>query len=154
MRASRSTGFARTVGRIQRLRAKRPLCNTSAVLRFGVVVIGVEDRERAAAFWEQALGYRRRSEGFGGWAVVLEPTHGAGARLALQISETPPPTDPRIHFDLHAEDARRQAAEVERLVALGAKRVDWPSYPEDPDFVVLSDPDGNLFCVVNLGYPD
>ena len=40
-----------------------------------------------------------------------------------------------------------QLAQVERLVSLGARRVDW-DYPEDADFVVLADPDGNLFCVI------
>ena len=37
--------------------------------------------------------------------------------------------------------------EVERLVALGAERVEW-TYPEDADFVVLADTEGNLFCVI------
>jgi hypothetical protein len=46
-------------------------------------------------------------------------------------------------------DAADQAAEVERLVALGADRVDWP-YPDRPhDFVVLADPDGNRFFVID-----
>jgi hypothetical protein len=40
-----------------------------------------------------------------------------------------------------------QAAEVERLLGLGARRVDW-RYPEQADYVVLADPDGNTFCVV------
>jgi hypothetical protein len=31
--------------------------------------------------------------------------------------------------------------------------VDWDSYPDDPDFVVLSDPDGNRFCIVDLSHP-
>ncbi|MGH3097804.1 MAG: VOC family protein [Streptosporangiales bacterium] len=35
-------------------------------------------------------------------------------------------------------------------VALGAKRVEW-DYPDDADFVVLADTEGNLFCVVNAG---
>jgi hypothetical protein len=39
-------------------------------------------------------------------------------------------------------------AEVERLVALGARRYPW-KYPPGADFVVLEDPDGNLFCVVD-----
>jgi hypothetical protein len=38
---------------------------------------------------------------------------------------------------------------VRRLVDLGATRVeDWP-YPDDADFVVLRDPDGNEFCVID-----
>jgi hypothetical protein len=61
----------------------------------------------------------------------------------------PVPEHPRIHLDLYAGDAGDQAAEVERLVGLGATRVDWDLYPEDPDFVVLADPDGNRFCVID-----
>jgi hypothetical protein len=38
---------------------------------------------------------------------------------------------------------------VERLVALGARRYPWRYNPE-ADFVVLEDPDGNLFCVVQV----
>jgi hypothetical protein len=37
---------------------------------------------------------------------------------------------------------------VERLLALGAQRVPW-TYPENASFVVLADPEGNLFCVVD-----
>jgi hypothetical protein len=53
--------------------------------------------------------------------------------------------------DLTSEfgDAADQAAEVERLVSLGAERVDWDLYPEDPDFVVLADTEGNRFCVIS-----
>jgi hypothetical protein len=41
---------------------------------------------------------------------------------------------------------------VERLVSLGARRVEDWEYPEDADFVVLADPDGNLFCVVDAAH--
>ncbi len=43
----------------------------------------------------------------------------------------------------------RIAAEVERLLALGATRVDW-NYGPHADCVVLADPDGNTFCVVQV----
>ena len=36
---------------------------------------------------------------------------------------------------------------VEQLRTLGAQRVEW-TYPEDADFVVLADTEGNLFCVI------
>ena len=45
-----------------------------------------------------------------------------------------------------------QAAEIDRLIGIGASKVDWDLYPPEPDFVVLADPDGNLFCVVDLGH--
>jgi catechol 2,3-dioxygenase-like lactoylglutathione lyase family enzyme len=123
------------------------------VLTVGVIALGVGDVERAAAFWAAALGYEVRRDGFGGWATVLQPRDGgAGARIALQTSETPPQEHPRLHLDLHVADAAQQEAEAARLVALGAQRVDWDSYPEDPDFVVLADPDGNRFCIVDLSH--
>jgi hypothetical protein len=126
------------------------------MLTFGVVVLGVTDRPRAERFWSAALGYRVRDDGFGGWARVLEPASGtgtgAGAMIALQTSDTPPEEHPRLHLDLHVADAAEQQAEADRLVSLGARRVDWDSYPDDPDFIVLADTEGNLFCIVDLGH--
>jgi hypothetical protein len=39
---------------------------------------------------------------------------------------------------------------VERLIGLGARQVEW-EYPDDANFVVLADTEGNVFCVVNAG---
>jgi catechol 2,3-dioxygenase-like lactoylglutathione lyase family enzyme len=122
------------------------------MLRVGVVALGVQDVERAARFWCEALTYERRTDGFGGWATVLVPRSGPGAKLALQRSETPPEVHPRIHLDLHVDSSTEQASETERLVALGAERVEWELYPDDPDFVVLADTEGNRFCIVDLSH--
>jgi hypothetical protein len=54
---------------------------------------------------------------------------------------------PRIHLDLFTED---QAGEVERLKALGATEVHWDKRPPDADYVILADPEGNRFCVVDI----
>ncbi|MFE7560203.1 VOC family protein [Kitasatospora sp. NPDC057500] len=120
------------------------------MLRIGSVVLGVADVRRAAAFWGEALGYVPRDGVVEeGW-VVLVPADGApGVQVALGRSVTPPQRHPRVHLDLYATDAADQAAEVERLVGLGARRTDWDLYPEDPDFVVVEDPDGNRFCVID-----
>lgn len=115
-------------------------------------MLGVTDVPRAVRFWQEALGYRRHEEGFGGAATILVPRDGAGTPIALQRNETPPQEHPRIHLDLHVADLAEQEAEAARLVSLGAQRVDWDSYPADPDFVVLADPDGNRFCIVDLGH--
>jgi catechol 2,3-dioxygenase-like lactoylglutathione lyase family enzyme len=122
------------------------------MLTVGVVVLGVTDVPRATQFWRHALGYKARTDGFGGWATVLIPPDGTGARIALQRSETPPQDHPRLHLDLHVANGAEQQDEVDRLVSLGAERVAWDSYPQDPDFVVLADPDGNRFCIVDLSH--
>lgn len=120
------------------------------MLRIGTTVLGVSDLARALAFWTQALGYVPREEPDEDW-VVLVPPSGAGAHLALGLSESAVQEQPRVHLDLYAGAAADQAAEVERLVGLGAQRVDWDRYPPDADFVVLADTEGNRFCVIDTG---
>lgn len=119
------------------------------MLRVGTVVLGVDDVRRAAEFWMRALDYVPRDGAIDDRWTVLVPRHGVGVGLALGVSETPAQQHPRVHLDLYARDAADQAFEVGRLVSLGASHVDWDRYPEDPDFVVLADPDGNRFCVID-----
>ncbi|MGH3389611.1 MAG: VOC family protein [Actinomadura sp.] len=118
------------------------------MLNIGAVVIGVDDMRRAVDFWSRALNYVPRVTR-DGWTELRPAGDGPGTLLALQLSETPVQDKPRIHLDLFAADAADQAAEVERLVSLGATEVDWDSFPADPDFVVLADPEGNRFCVID-----
>ncbi|GAA1387308.1 VOC family protein [Kitasatospora putterlickiae] len=129
------------------------------MLRIGSVVLGVADVRRAVAFWGEALGYVPRGGVIEDDWVVLVPADGGpgeggmpgagGVQVALGRSVTPPQEHPRVHLDLYAADAADQAAEVERLVGLGARHVDWDLYPQDPDFVVLECPDRNRFCVID-----
>ncbi|MFF5987640.1 VOC family protein [Prauserella flavalba] len=119
----------------------------NAPLTLGTVVLGVDDVPRAIRFWTAALGFVLREEPDDTWAVLVPPDRG-GTGIALGKSMSQVQRHPRVHLDLYAQD---QAAEVERLLSLGATRVDWDRYPADPDFVVLADPDGNRFCVVDKG---
>ena len=120
------------------------------MLSVGTVVIGVEDLHRALDFWTQALGYvPKRIVTSDDDFMILGPAKGEGAHLALDVSESPVELSPRIHLDLYAGDAADQAAEVERVVSLGAARVDWDRYPEHADFVVMADTEGNRFCVID-----
>ncbi|MFH8410664.1 VOC family protein [Streptomyces sp. NPDC018019] len=121
------------------------------MLKIGSVVLGASDVRRAAAFWMDALRYVPRDEIEDDW-VVLRPAEGPGVQVAIGLSGTPVQAHPRVHLDLYAGDAADQAAEVERLVSLGARRVDWDRYPADPDFVVLADPEGNRFCVIDTSH--
>jgi catechol 2,3-dioxygenase-like lactoylglutathione lyase family enzyme len=110
-----------------------------AMVSIGSVVMNVADIRRAAEFWGSALGYRSRN----GSDAILVPESGEGPILLLD-------EDDRMHLDLWAADAGEQRAEVERLVSLGARRVEWV-YPDGADFVVLADTEGNLFCVIDAG---
>lgn len=122
------------------------------MLTIGTVVLGVDDVRRAAEFWARALGYRPRDGQIAEDFTVLVPADGRGAHLALDRSTSAVQEHPRVHLDLYAGDAADQASEVDRLVSLGAARVDWDLYPPDPDFVVLADPDGNRFCVIDTAH--
>ncbi|MEU1622558.1 VOC family protein [Streptomyces sp. NPDC005722] len=125
------------------------------MLTLGTIVLGVTDVRRAAAFWGAALGYVPRDgqvRAADDWAVLVPAAGASGPGIALGVSATPVQEHPRVHLDLYADDAAEQAAEVERLVALGAVRVDWDRYPPDPDFVVLADTEGNRFCVIDTSH--
>ncbi|KAB2380671.1 VOC family protein [Actinomadura montaniterrae] len=122
------------------------------MLRLGIPVIGVTDLARAVAFWTAALDLVSVPEWESPTWRTLAHADGSGRALGLMRSDSPAEPRPRLHLDLFVDSTAEQEAEVERLIGLGASRVDWDLYPPDPDFVVLADPDGNLFCVVDLSH--
>jgi catechol 2,3-dioxygenase-like lactoylglutathione lyase family enzyme len=124
----------------------------TAMLSIGTVVMGVSDLARAEAFWRAALDYLPLEESRDAGWITLRPASGQGTRLSLELSESTVLHHPRLHLDLYAGDRAEQGRQVERLVSLGAVRIDWDSYPEDPDFVVLADTEGNLFCVIDTAH--
>lgn len=112
----------------------------------GSVVLNASDIGRATEFWTRALGYVSQSD----VPYFLHPPewrppstsrldHGAGQHLHLDEED-------QMHLDLWVDRASEVHAEVERLVSLGAERVDWV-YGEGARHVVLADTEGNLFCV-------
>jgi catechol 2,3-dioxygenase-like lactoylglutathione lyase family enzyme len=124
--------------------------------RLTEVAVDCRDPEAQAAFWAAALGYHvvHREEGqveIGPW--VPEPPD-----LAEQVRRAPSvPTlvfaavpegktvKNRLHLDLRPVDSSH-ADEVERLIGLGARRADIGQ--GDVPWVVLTDPEGNEFCVL------
>ena len=111
------------------------------MLEIGSIVWGVRDIPRAVRFWSEALHYKLKYPASEDWAVLI-PEDGDGIQLSLSLVSSPKAR--RHHIDLFTDD---QEAEVNRLLALGAVRKEW-RYPPDADYVVLQDPDGNSFCVV------
>ena len=115
-------------------------------VRVGSVVIDCNDFDAMFAFWSTALGYVPRDEPEPGWVVLKDPD-GTGVQVSLQVVPEPRVGKNRLHFDLYTDG---RDGEVERLLALGAMR--HPRTPEpDEDFIVLEDPEGNLFCVIQHG---
>ncbi|MEV0124291.1 VOC family protein [Streptomyces sp. NPDC050703] len=120
-------------------------------LRLGIPVIGVTVA-RAVTFWTAALDLMATPEWESETWRTLDHADGSGRALALMRSDSPAQERPRLHLDLFTDSAQEQRTEVRRLIGLGARAVEWDLYPPDPDFVVLADPDGNLFCVVDLSH--
>jgi catechol 2,3-dioxygenase-like lactoylglutathione lyase family enzyme len=118
------------------------------VLRIGSIVLRVDDLQRQTEFWQAALDYVRRDDGTSDDFVLLGPKEGvAGPNLSLDNVRSELQIPPRLHLDLYTE---AQPAEVERLKALGATEVHWDKRPPDADYVILADPEGNRFCVVDV----
>ena len=118
-----------------------------SMIRVGSIVLRVDDLSRQTRFWAAALDYVPRKETSGDF-VLLRPRDGVGPNISLDRVRSTVQVPPRIHLDLYAED---QAGEVERLIALGATEVHWDRRPADADYVILADPEGNRFCVVDAG---
>jgi predicted enzyme related to lactoylglutathione lyase len=120
------------------------------MLVVGSIVIRVHDLTRQIEFWSRALDYVPR-DGDDDTFALLRSRDGSGPNISLDTMRSEAQVPPRIHLDLYAED---QAAEVERLKTLGATEIDWPKKPADADFVIMADPEGNRFCVIDAaGWP-
>lgn len=115
------------------------------MITIGSIVLRVDDLPKQLAFWSAALDYVPR-EGDDDTFALLRPRNGIGPNVSLDHVPATVQVPPKIHLDLYAED---QAGEVERLIALGATRVHWDRRPADADYVILADPEGNRFCVVD-----
>lgn len=115
------------------------------MLTIGSIVIRVDDMARQIVFWTQALDYVVREPAEDEF-TLLKPRAGNSPNVSLAAVSTPRALPPKIHLDLYADD---QTAEVDRLEALGATRIRWDRQPPDADFVIMEDPEGNRFCVVD-----
>lgn len=113
-------------------------------MEIGSVVIDCNDFDPMLAFWQEALHYVPREPAEDDWVVLRDP-EGRNVNVSLQQVPEKPSGKNRLHFDLYTDQPE---TEVERLLEMGATR--HPRLPEpDEDFIVLEDPEGNLFCVVD-----
>jgi predicted enzyme related to lactoylglutathione lyase len=115
------------------------------MMRIESFSVDARDPLALARFWGEALGWRIEPEEEGDVAVI-DPT-GASPALLFLPDPDPDANQERIHLDLRSESVDDQAAIVERLIGLGASPADV-GQGDDAEFVVLADPEGNNFCVL------
>ncbi|MGW5332671.1 VOC family protein [Streptomyces bauhiniae] len=117
--------------------------------RISELVIDAADPERLAAFWSDVLGYAELGREDDGSIEIGPPDAGFGGpqpTLVLSPTTDPRPAKLRLHIDVSPTD-RDQPAELDRLLALGARPADIGQTGEE-SWHVLLDPEGNEFCLL------
>jgi catechol 2,3-dioxygenase-like lactoylglutathione lyase family enzyme len=115
--------------------------------RLSELVLSCRDPEVLARFWCEVLDFvvLDREEG----SIEIGPREGFGGpqpTIILSHEDEPEPRKSRLHIDVNATD-RDQDAELDRLLALGARRADVGQTGEE-SWHVLADPEGNEFCLL------
>jgi catechol 2,3-dioxygenase-like lactoylglutathione lyase family enzyme len=115
--------------------------------RISELVLNCADPELLARFWSDVLGYVEldREDGY----IEIGPPGGFGGpqpTIILSPSSNPRTGRLPLHIDVNPVD-RDQDAELERLLALGARRADVGQTGEE-SWHVLQDPEGNEFCLL------
>ncbi|CDQ45227.1 MULTISPECIES: VOC family protein [Mycolicibacterium] len=106
-----------------------------------MITFDCTDPDRLAQWWTDATGGTLNAEMPGEFVMVALPS---GPRLGFQRVPDPTAGKNRVHVDFSAPDLE---AEVTRLIALGATETGRHDIGDAFRWVVLSDPDGNAFCV-------
>lgn len=110
------------------------------------LVLDCADPDRMATFWSAAIGYRRAG-GAGAYVMLVDEAEQL-PKLLLQRVDEQKTTKNRMHLDIETPDVDE---EVARLEALGARRLEDPRVEHGTRWVVMSDPEGNEFCVCDAG---
>ncbi|ARE77951.1 glyoxalase [Streptomyces sp. Sge12] len=122
--------------------------------RISELVIDCADPERLAGFWSEVLGYTELGREDDGSIEIGPPDAGFGGpqpTFVLSPGSDPRPGKLRLHIDVNPTD-RDQDAELERLLALGARPADVGQSGTE-DWHVLADPEGNEFCLLRRRLP-
>lgn len=114
-------------------------------LQIGSLTVDCKDPRKVADFWIAALGgeesYEDEAEGAVG--VDFEMDSGTLSVMFYRVDDEKKGKN-KLHFDLAADD---QDAEVQRLLKLGARKIDIGQ--RDVSWVVMADVEGNEFCVLS-----
>ena len=106
------------------------------------------DPDRLAGFWAGFLGWDPADDPRDD--IALLPSDDTGFRMRFQRTAEPKTVPNQIHFDLTSTSLEDQQQTVERALGLGARHIDVGQLPEE-GHVVLADPEGNEFCVIEPG---
>jgi hypothetical protein len=123
-------------------------------LEIATLTIDSKDPDTLADWWAKALDfevtYRSPQEETEDREVAIEARGGGGTELLFVQVPDEKTVKNRYHLDLRPDD---RDAEVERLIGMGATKVDVGQGPE-VTWVVLADPQGNEFCVLRALTPE
>ena len=117
-------------------------------LHLDAVCVDAFDPPRQAAFWSGLLGWDQIDDPVDGHGLV--PPDGGGFRMWFPATDVPKTDQNQMHFDLTSTSDQNQRDTVERAIALGGRHIDIGQRPEE-GHVVLADPEGNEFCVIDPG---
>jgi predicted enzyme related to lactoylglutathione lyase len=111
------------------------------------VTFDCQDPDALAGFWAAATGYRKEASPEPGEYAVISDLSGQGPVFWFNRVPQAKTGKNRVHVDLnvHALDD-----EVERLAGLGAEKAEEHSSPSGKAWVVMRDPEGNEFCLVQI----
>ncbi len=101
-----------------------------------------------AGFWAGVLGWEMADDPDGG--VALLPSDDTGFRIEFFSTQEQKSGPNQMHFDLTSRSLEVQQQTVATSLGLGARHVDVGQRPEE-GHVVLADPEGNEFCVIEPG---
>lgn len=113
--------------------------------RLAALALDAVDVERVAAFWCAVLGWEETERDEGG--IRIEPPSRDALPIDVLVVPDAKSVKNRLHLDVRA-DGSSTAEELERLLALGARRADVGQGP-DVSWVVLADPEGDEFCLLS-----
>ncbi len=111
------------------------------------VTFDANDPRRLATFWAGLLGWEIADDEDG---FELIPSDGTDFRVSFYPSQETKASQNQIHFDLTSPTPEKQQQTVARALELGAQHIDIGQSP-DEEQVVLADPEGNEFCVIEAG---
>jgi predicted enzyme related to lactoylglutathione lyase len=113
--------------------------------RIAVISIDAAQPRLVADFWRRVLGWQVIEED--GSVISIAAEDGSWPTIDVVAVPEEKTVKNRLHFDVRA-DGISTADELERLLSLGARRTDV-GQGADATWVVLSDPEGNEFCLLS-----